>query len=66
MNPVRSDLTLAVATTLACLDPQMVFVYVSGADSSETNRIMWEPVRGKTENALLKLPFRASIYFGPA
>ena len=64
---VTYDLTLAVATTLARLNPQMVFVYVSGAgsDSSETSRIMWERVRGKTENALLKLPFRGVYIFRP-
>jgi uncharacterized protein YbjT (DUF2867 family) len=61
------DLTLAVATTLARINPQMVFIYVSGvgADSSETSRIMWERVRGKTENALLKLPFRGVYIFRP-
>lgn len=61
------DLTMAAAGTLARLDPQMVFVYVSGAgaDSSETSRIMWERVRGKTENALLKLPFRGVYIFRP-
>jgi uncharacterized protein YbjT (DUF2867 family) len=61
------DLTMAVANTLARLDPQMVFVYVSGAgaDSSETSRIMWERVRGRTENALLKLPFRSVYIFRP-
>ena len=61
------DMTLAAATALARLNPQMVFVYVSGAgaDSSETSRIMWERVRGKTENALLKLPFRGVYIFRP-
>jgi uncharacterized protein YbjT (DUF2867 family) len=61
------DLTLAVAGTLARLNPQMVFVYVSGvgADSSETSRVMWQRVRGKTENALLKLPFRGVYIFRP-
>lgn len=61
------DMTLAVAATLAGLNPQMVFVYVSGAgaDTSETSRIMWERVRGKTENALLKLPFRGVYIFRP-
>lgn len=64
---VTYDLTLAVATTLARLNPQMVFIYVSGAgaDSGETSRIMWERVRGKTENALLKLPFRGVYIFRP-
>jgi uncharacterized protein YbjT (DUF2867 family) len=61
------DMTLAAAEALARLNPRMVFVYVSGAgaDSSETSRIMWERVRGKTENALLKLPFRGVYIFRP-
>ncbi|WLI88247.1 NAD(P)H-binding protein [Massilia sp. R2A-15] len=61
------DLTLAAATMLARRNPQMVFVYVSGAgaDSSETSRTMWERVRGRTENALLKLPFRGVYIFRP-
>ena len=61
------DLTLAAATTLARLNPQMTFLYVSGAgtDSTEGGRIMWARVKGKTENALLKLPFRAAYMFRP-
>jgi uncharacterized protein YbjT (DUF2867 family) len=61
------DLTLAAARELAALNPQMVFVYVSGvgADSTEKSRVMWERVRGKTENALLALPFRAAYIFRP-
>jgi uncharacterized protein YbjT (DUF2867 family) len=61
------DLTLAAAATLAKVNPRMVFVYVSGAgaDSSETSRIMWQRVRGRTENALLKLPFRGVVIFRP-
>lgn len=61
------DMALAAAEILARLNPRMVFVYVSGAgaDSTETSRIMWERVRGKTENALLKLPFRGVYIFRP-
>jgi len=61
------DLTLAAATTLARLHPQMTFVYVSGAgtDSTERGRSMWARVKGKTENALLQLPFRAAYMFRP-
>ena len=60
------DLTLAAATTLARL-PQMTFLYVSGAgtDSTERGRTMWARVKGKTENDLLKLPFRAAYMFRP-
>ena len=55
------DLTLAAARTLAELNPGMTFCYVSGqgTDSSERGRIMWARVKGKTENALLRLPLRA-------
>ena len=61
------DMTLAAAETLARIKPAMVFIYVSGAgaDSSGTSKIMWERVRGKTENALLRLPFRGVYIFRP-
>jgi uncharacterized protein YbjT (DUF2867 family) len=61
------DITLAAATTLARLNPDMVFVYVTGAgaDSTEQGRVMWARVKGKTENDLLKLPFRAAYMFRP-
>jgi uncharacterized protein YbjT (DUF2867 family) len=61
------DVTLAAATTLARLNPQMTFVYVTGAgtDSTEQGRVMWARVKGKTENDLFKL-FRAAYMFRPA
>jgi uncharacterized protein YbjT (DUF2867 family) len=61
------DLTLSVAGTLARLDPKMAFLYVSGAgtDSTERGRSMWARVKGRTENALLRLPFRAVYLFRP-
>jgi len=61
------DLTLAVATTLARLNPGMTFVYVSGAgtDSTERGRLMWARVKGRTENALLRLPFKAAYMVRP-
>jgi hypothetical protein len=45
----------------------MTFIYVSGAgtDSSEKGRVMWARVKGKTENALLRLPFKAAYMFRP-
>src|SRR3984885_4554571 len=59
------DLTLAAATTLARLNPQMTFLYVSGAgaDSTERGRSMWARIKGKTENDILKLSFRAAYMF---
>lgn len=60
-------LPLAAARTLSRLNPQMTFVYVSGAgtDSSESGKIMWARVKGKTENDLLQLPFKAVYLFRP-
>jgi uncharacterized protein YbjT (DUF2867 family) len=60
-------LTLAAANTLSRLNPAMTFVYVSGAgtDSSEKGRVMWARVKGKTENAILRLPFKAAYMFRP-
>ncbi len=64
---ITYDLTLAAAQTLARLNPQMTFVYVSGAstDSTEKGRVMWARVKGETENALMKLPFKAAYMFRP-
>ena len=64
---VTHDLTLSVARTLVGLNPQMTFVYVSGAgtESSEKGRSMWARVKGRTENALRGLPFRAVYLFRP-
>ena len=46
----------------------MTFVYVSGAgtDSTERGRSMWARVKGRTENALQRLPFKAVYLFRPA
>jgi uncharacterized protein YbjT (DUF2867 family) len=62
------DITMAAATMLAKLNPQMVFVYVSGRGTDQTERgsLMWARVKGKTENDLLKLPFKAAYMFRPA
>ena len=65
---VTHDITLAAAKVLVERNPAMVFVYVSGAgtDGTERGRSMWARVKGKTENALLALPFRAAYMFRPA
>jgi uncharacterized protein YbjT (DUF2867 family) len=64
---ITYDITLSVAKTLAELNPQMTFIYVSGSgtDSSEKGRSMWARVKGKTENDLLRLPFKAAYMFRP-
>ena len=64
---VTFGITMAAAESLSQLNPQMTFVYVSGAgtDSSEQGRIMWARVKGRTENAILRLPFHAAYMFRP-
>jgi hypothetical protein len=60
-------LTMHVAQTLCKLNPEMVFGYItgSGTDSTEKGSSMWARVKGKTENDLMKLPFRAVYAFRP-
>ncbi len=64
---VTYGLTMAAAQSLVRMNPQMTFVYVSGqgTDSSEKGRTMWARVKGKTENALLRLPFKSAYMFRP-
>jgi nucleoside-diphosphate-sugar epimerase len=64
---ITYDLTLNFANFLVKLNRDMTFCYVSGVgtDSTEKGRIMWARVKGKTENDLLKLPFKAAYMFRP-
>ncbi|MCV9938769.1 NAD-dependent epimerase/dehydratase family protein [Boseaceae bacterium BT-24-1] len=65
---ITHDIPLAAARTLSRLNPAMTFVHTSaaGTDSSESGRVMWARVKGRTENALLRLPFKAVYIFRPA
>jgi uncharacterized protein YbjT (DUF2867 family) len=57
------DLTLVAAKAYLAANPSGTFCYISGAgaDSTERGRTMWARVKGRTENALLKLGF-ARVY----
>ena len=61
------DLTLAAARAMAQVNPASTFCYVSGqgTDSSERGSAMWARVKGRTENAIMALPFKASYMFRP-
>jgi uncharacterized protein YbjT (DUF2867 family) len=61
---VTYKIAMAAAEILSRLNPEMTFVFVSGAgaDSSERGRIMWARVKGKTENAILRLPFESYVF----
>jgi hypothetical protein len=60
-------LTMNMAEILSKLNPEMTFCYISGAgtDSTEKGRLNWARVKGKTENDLMKLPFKKVFVFRP-
>ena len=64
---VTYDTPVAFATTLSRLSPNMVLTHVSGAstDGTEKSRIMWARVKGRAENALMRLPFKGVYNFRP-
>jgi len=64
---ITYDLTLGAAEALVQIHAGITFCYVSGAgtDSTERGRLMWARVKGKTENDLTKLPFKAVYNFRP-
>ncbi|MCX6149342.1 MAG: epimerase [Ignavibacteriales bacterium] len=66
-NRITFELTMQAATTLSKLNPEMTFCYISGlgTDSTEAGRVMWARVKGKTENQLKTLPFKAVYLFRP-
>jgi uncharacterized protein YbjT (DUF2867 family) len=64
---VTYDITMVAARTLVKTNPGLTFIYVSGTgtDSTQRGRSMWARVKGKTENALRQLPFKAAYMFRP-
>jgi nucleoside-diphosphate-sugar epimerase len=62
---VTYDTTLAVANVLARVNPNMVFTFVSGAQTKSNGKQMWQRVKGRTEDDLMKLPFRGQYNFRP-
>jgi uncharacterized protein YbjT (DUF2867 family) len=66
-NYITYETTMAFAEQLVKLNPNMVFNFVSGGhtDSTEQGKLMWARIKGKTENALMKLPFKAQYNFRP-
>jgi len=65
---ITYDTVLAFASALLRLNPGMTFVHVSGShtDSTEQGKVMWARVKGKAENALLRLPFKGVYNFRPS
>jgi uncharacterized protein YbjT (DUF2867 family) len=64
---IAYDTPIAFAKTLVRLNPNMVFTHVSGShtDGTEKGKVMWARVKGKAENALTTLGFKAVYNFRP-
>lgn len=64
---ITYDTTLSFAKLLLAHNNPVTFTYVSGShtDSSEKGRLMWARVKGRTENELMKLPFKSEYNFRP-
>lgn len=64
---ISYTLTMSLANTLARISPNITFCYISGSgtDSSEKGRLAWARTKGKTENDLMKLPFKGVYNFRP-
>jgi uncharacterized protein YbjT (DUF2867 family) len=64
---ITYDTTLAFAKQVLAVNSNSCFCYVSGShtDSTEKGRLMWARVKGRTENDLMKLPFKAVYNFRP-
>ena len=65
---ITYETPLRFAEALLKLNPGMVLVHVSGAhtDGTERGKVMWARVKGKAENALSRLPFKAVYHFRPS
>jgi uncharacterized protein YbjT (DUF2867 family) len=65
---ISYTLTMSLANTLARVNPNMTFCYISGSgtDSTEKGRLAWARTKGKTENDLIKLPFKGVYNFRPS
>ena len=65
---ITFDTTIAFAKALLKANPKITFCFVSGrsTDSTEQGKVMWQRVKGKTENALKQMPFKSEYSFRPS
>lgn len=61
------NFVVSFAEIMCQINSAMTFIYVSGnrTDSTGKGKVMWARVKGRTENALLRLPFKAVYNFRP-
>ena len=65
---ITYDYTIAAANAMVKTNPNLTFMFLSGqgADNSEQSKTIFARIKGKTENALLKLPFKKLFNVRPA
>ncbi len=65
---ITHDYAVAAADVLSSLNPEMVFCFISGAgtDDTEKSRMRWARVKGKAENSLKSFPFKGLYLMRPA
>jgi uncharacterized protein YbjT (DUF2867 family) len=66
-HTITYDYTVRAANAMLVANPTVTFLFVSGegADSTEKSKTLFARVKGKTENALQKLPFKKLIIARP-
>lgn len=59
-HTITYDFAIKAGEAMAQANPEAAFLFLSGegADTSEKSRTLFARVKGKTENALQKIPFR--------
>lgn len=62
---ITYDTTLSFAQVLLAVNPTMVFNFVTGTLTNTNGSQMWQRVKGRTEDALMKLAFRGQYNFRP-
>lgn len=62
---ITYDITLHFAQKILSLNPEITFGFISGSHTDASSKVMWAKVKGKTENALMELPFKKEYNFRP-
>lgn len=64
---ITQDISLKLGDICSRHNPRLTFVYVSGGgtDESETSKMEWARIKGRTENELAKMPFRNFYAYRP-
>ncbi len=65
---ITYDYTIAAAKALLEAQPNICFIFLSGAgaDNSEQSKTIFARVKGKAENSLMKMPFKKLFIVRPA